>query len=640
MREKPCRPPAGPAVFNRTFSIRRLNKSDIMNETSHSSTQPDLDNLLRRVEWAVEHGLLTESAAANIQTWLTDGRYANYRDQLAEHILDEKWKILDDVFWTVIPFGTGGRRGRMYPIGCNAINERTIGESAQGLADYVREVKPDGPWTAAIAYDTRHRSREFAELCAGILVASGFQVFFIDQYRSTPELSFLIRFKQCDCGIMVTASHNPPSDNAVKVYWSNGAQLIPPHDKAVIEKVGQVGKFEIADFAQAVNDGKITICTEETDRALLEQHLRYSIDGPRDIQIIYSPLHGVGEFNVRTLLEQVGFERLEIFGPHREPNGDFPNVPGHVANPENPEVFDAIIKRGRQIGADLILATDPDCDRMGAAVPVTGESDGEWQTFNGNQLGVLLAEFVLGARRTAGDLTANHYLVTTLVTTPMAKAVADYYGVRCFDQNLVGFKWICNVIDQQGPADFVFGFEESHGYLVGDYCRDKDGAVACMLMSELVTQIRANGQSVQAFLDDLYRRYGYFAEDLMTIRMEGSDGMRRMSQLMDRFRTDPPATLGGLKVRGIRDYLNGTQSRDGETRPLEGPTYNLIFLETEQEGNYIAARPSGTEPKVKFYLFTHVPADQIDDLDSTRLSMRQRLSDFRQSLEAFAAAIQ
>lgn len=610
-----------------------------MNESSNSSTKLDLDNLLRRVEWAVEHGLLTESAAENIRTWLTDDRYASYVDQVADHILNEKWKVLDDVFWTVIPFGTGGRRGRMYPIGCNAINERTIGESAQGLADYVREVKPEGPWSAAIAYDTRHRSREFAELCAGILVASGFHVYFIDQYRSTPELSFLIRYKHCDCGIMVTASHNPPSDNAVKVYWSNGAQLIPPHDKAVIEKVEQVGKFEIADFSNAVADGKISICTEETDQALLQQHLKYSIDGPRDIQVIYSPLHGVGEFNVRTLLERAGFQRLEIFEPHREPNGDFPNVPGHVANPENPEVFDAIIDRARQIGADLILATDPDCDRMGAAAPVSGDPSGQWQTFNGNQLGVLLAEFVLGARRQNNNLTADNYLVTTLVTTPMAKAVAEYYGVRCFDQNLVGFKWICNVIDQQGPENFVFGFEESHGYLVGDYCRDKDGAVACMLMSELVAQIRARHQSVQEFLDELYRRYGYYSEDLMTIRMEGSDGMRRMSQLMDRFRTDPPESLAGLKVRGMRDYLNGTQTWDGETRPLEGPTYNLIFLETEQEGNFIAARPSGTEPKVKFYLFTRVPADQIDDLEATRQAMSQRLAGFRKSLEQFASAV-
>ena len=247
-----------------------------------------------KIESAVAAEKLTASAADNIRIWLTEKRYDQYVAGILEHIDSEKWGELDNVFWTVIPFGTGGRRGMMYPFGCNAINERTIGESAQGLAAHVLATKPDGPWSAAIAYDTRHRSREFAELCAGILVANGFTVYFIDEYRSTPELSFLIRHQNCDCGIMVTASHNPPSDNAVKVYWSSGVQILPPHDKSVIEQVGRVDNIEVADFAASVEAGHVKMVTAPTDAALMKEHLKHSFDVSRDLKIIYSPLHGVG----------------------------------------------------------------------------------------------------------------------------------------------------------------------------------------------------------------------------------------------------------------------------------------------------------------------------------------------------------
>ncbi|MCH2182932.1 MAG: phospho-sugar mutase [Mariniblastus sp.] len=600
----------------------------------------DLETCQGLVDQAVSRGQLTPSAAENIRTWLTDAGYQEYVSQLVDHVKQGKWQVLDDVFWTVIPFGTGGRRGRMYPIGSNAINDRTIGESAQGLAEYVRQVKPDGPWSAAIAYDTRHRSREFAELCAGILVANGFRVFFIDDYRSTPELSFLIRWKGCDCGLMVTASHNPPSDNAVKVYWSSGAQLIPPHDQAVIEQVNQVQQFEVTDFEAAVQNGSIVFCREETDRAFLQAHLQHSMAGPRDLKIIYSPLHGVGEYNVKSLLNEVGFHDTEIYEPHRRPDGDFPNVPGHVSNPENAEVFSQIIDHARQVKADLIMASDPDCDRLGAAAPLTLDPAGPWKTFNGNQLGVLLAEFLLADRAARGQLTPQQFLVTTLVTTRMANRIAQAYGVRCFSDNLVGFKWICDVIDRQGPDDFLFGFEESHGYLVGQYCRDKDGAVACMLMSQLAARVKSEGLSLHQYLDQLYLKYGYYVEGLATIQMEGSDGMRRMSALMDKFRTAMPERLGGLNVASRRDYLHGvTVTASGDEEPLAGPTYNLVFLDTDVPGNYVAARPSGTEPKVKFYLFAHVPPDGLGDLAVAKREMAERINGFQTTLQELADSV-
>ncbi|MEX2026041.1 MAG: hypothetical protein WEH44_02055, partial [Pirellulaceae bacterium] len=396
-----------------------------------------------------------------------------------------------------------------YPIGSNAINDRTIGESAQGLATYVSSTLtrsasegkdrldhlaiPDAEkkflvgvkaqfesevgrsaLSCAIAYDTRHNSRHFAELCASVMVASGFTVYFLDDYRSTPELSFLVRYKQCACGIMVTASHNPPSDNAVKVYWSTGGQIVPPHDKAIVECVMNVQEIRTTDFQAAVNAGKVIICTEEVDRAYLAAVAQQKFAGPRDLDIIYTPLHGVGAASVVPALRADGFKSVEVYGPHSLPSGDFPNVPGHVSNPENPEVFDKPISLAMSRSADLIMATDPDGDRMGCAAPVsrvapnpaevareaaarrvaaasgtampkpaaTPKPVAPWKTLTGNQLGVLLADYVCEQRKKSGGLTKEHYLVTTLVTTRMIRRIGDSYGVRVFDNLHVGFKWI------------------------------------------------------------------------------------------------------------------------------------------------------------------------------------------------------
>lgn len=611
-----------------------------MTPTPVASPAPAVSTLLEQVRAAGAEGKLSPGAVENLRRWLTESRYAAYLPEVARHIAAAEWRQLDDVFWTVIPFGTGGRRGRMYPIGSNAINERTIGESAQGLVEYVRSVKPEGPWSCAIAYDTRHRSREFAELCGGILVAGGFHVYFLDDYRSTPELSFLVRWKGCDCGIMVTASHNPPSDNAVKVYWSNGAQLVPPHDRGVIACVDRVETLQIAEFAQAVAAGQIELCRAATDAALLAAHVRQTQPGPRDLRVIYSPLHGVGEFNVSSLLRADGFRAVEIYEPHRRPDGDFPNVPGHVSNPENPAVFAEIIAHAQATGGELILATDPDCDRMGAAAPLSLDPRGPWQTLNGNQLAALLCDFVLHQRQSAGRLTPQHYTVTTLVTTPLVRRISESYGVRCYDDNLVGFKWICNLMDQVGPEQFVFGAEESHGYLVGDYCRDKDGAVACMLMSELAAEAKAAGYSVHQQLEQIYRRFGLYCEQLLTLQMAGSDGMRRMQQLMERLRSAPPARLAGLDLVAVHDYYNGQTRRPrGGTEALAGPRDNLVRLETALPGNTVAVRPSGTEPKVKFYLFAHLPPQATADLAAAQQQLASRLAEFERDLRGYVQTL-
>ena len=326
------------------------------------------------------------------------------------------------------------------------------------------------------------------------MVAAGFQVYFLDGVRSTPELSYTVRAKGCACGIMVTASHNPPSDNAVKAYWSTGGQLYPPHDQGVIECVMSTGQIDRVPFAEAVANGRVEYCQREMDAGFIDAVVRLATPGPRDLQVIYSPLHGVGATAICPVLKDAGFMQVEIFGPHAAPDGDFPNVPGHVSNPENKQVFDAMIERARQAGADVAIASDPDCDRIGCAAPLHHGPDSPWRTLSGNQIGALLADYVLDTRKQQGKLSPEDYVVQTLVTTQLVRRVADSYGVRTYGDLLVGFKWIVRVIDEVGPDHFVFGTEESHGYLAGTHVRDKDGAVAALLLCELAAGLKAGGK--------------------------------------------------------------------------------------------------------------------------------------------------
>ena len=502
---------------------------------------------MAQVESAAREGKLSPGAVTNIDAWLTEPRYAEYAPLVAEHIGQAKWKELDDAFWTVIPFGTGGRRGRMYPIGSNAINDRTIGESAQGLADYVKdhaaermgtgsepkpvfparsvsgEVPVPIPLSCAIAYDTRHRSREFAELCAEVMAAAEFKVWFLDGYRSTPELSFAVRYKQCACGIIVTASHNPPSDNAVKAYWSTGGQILPPHDRGVIERVMTTTDIRRLPFEAGVASGQIEYCQEDVDRAFLAAVERQSRPGPRDIKIIYSPLHGVGASAVLPALAAAGFKDVELFGPHAVPSGDFPNVPGHVSNPENPRVFDMIVERAKETGAELILATDPDCDRVGCSAPKTTQPGAPWDILTGNQIAAVLADYLLEIGRRDGTLTAEHYVVKTLVTTELMRRIADAHGVQTVGDLQVGFKWIGGVMDERDPKRFILGAEESYGFLIGDHCRDKDAAVASMILAELTARAKAEGLSLHEKLDaPCFRKYGCHGEQTVSVQMPGA----------------------------------------------------------------------------------------------------------------------
>ena len=603
-----------------------------------STAMYDLRSILTQLDQAAVAGQISPAAAANVRTWLTAPRYAEYAAKVAEHVTGGQWKTLDDVFWTIIPFGTGGRRGKLYPIGTNAINDRTMGESAQGLADYVAEHLRGKPLSCAIAYDTRHQSRHFAELCAEIMVAHGFTVWFLDGFRSTPELSFAVRYKNCSCGIIITASHNPPSDNAIKAYWSNGGQLLPPHDQGVIDRVMAVGDIRHTPFGQALAEGKIRYCQDEVDAAFIHAVTAQSRPGPRKLKILYSPLHGVGASAVCPALAAAGFTDVEVFAPHAAPDPDFSNVPDHIANPERPAVFEALIERGKAVGADLILATDPDCDRLGCAAPVSTAAGAAWATLSGNQIGALLTDYLLEAGKLFGTLTPEHYVVKTLVTGELMRRIADSYGIRTVGDLLVGFKYIGGAIDAQGPQNFILGAEESYGFLAGTHARDKDAAVAAMLLAELTARAKADGLSLSDKLDSLMRRHGCHVERAFSLRTPGAAGMERMRQVMARFRARPPIALGGLAVVKVRDYLNRLATKIGGTSaPLAGPTGDLVMLDLAAEGNYVAVRPSGTEPLVKFYLFAYQPPESSGDLPATRGRLAAQLEAVEADLRAYVS---
>jgi phosphomannomutase len=617
----------------------------------------NIESALPMLQAAQSAGQLSASAVENIRIWLTKPQYADYAPQIIQHIVNQQWRELEDAFWTIIPFGTAGRRGCMYPIGTNAINDRTMGESVQGLADYVRSARGNigaKELRCAIAYDTRHRSRHFAELSAEIMVASGFEVLMFDGFRPTPELSFTVRDRKCDCGIMISASHNPPSDNAIKAFWSTGGQLRSPHDEGVIQCVARVTAIRRLPFAEALASGRVKVCQDEIDPRYQAAVLNQSQPGPRNIKILYSPLHGVGLTSVLPILQADGFQDIEVYQPHAKPDGDFPNVPGHVANPENPTVFNQMIEHSQGRGIEIILASDPDADRIGCAAPISisflAAGGSSWSTLSGNQIGVLLGEFLLRRLKAAKRLTPEHYVIKTLVTSDMICRVAEGFSVRAYGDLLTGFKWIGSKIEEVGPEKFVFGFEEAHGYLAGTYARDKDGSVAAMLLAELAAECKTQGRTLHEQLDQLFLQYGCHLERTVNHTLPGADGLAKMKAVMARLRTNPPRQIGGLSVSEVRDYLQqqvltkvegGNQKADAshdwrmaEDRKLLGevPRSDLLIFDLDPPGNRAAVRPSGTEPKLKFYLFAYEPPEKSKELVAVKQSLTRRLSAMESSL--------
>jgi phosphoglucomutase len=603
-----------------------------------------IDDALAALSRAQAAGQVSEAAAQQIRRWLGEPPFARYRERLVQDVQAGRWQALDDAFFAVLEFGTGGRRGKMYPVGTNVLNDRTIAESARGLADYVTARKgADAPRSCAVARDTRHNSPEFAQLCARVLAAAGFKVYLFPEPRSTPLLSHAVRHLGCDAGIMITASHNAPSDNGFKCYSATGGQVIPPDDTGIIECVRVASDREIPEkgYDQALLDGSIVLVGREVDASYITSVVSQSVSHARGLSIVYTPMHGVGETSVAAALKTAGFEKLNILASQRTPDGDFPNVPGHVSNPEIPKTLEAAIAEAKATAADLVIASDPDADRIGVAVPVTGDPSGAWTTLTGNQIGIILCAFVIKQTEAQGRLRSDHYLITTMVSSLMARALAEREGLRIEDDLLVGFKWIAERIDESGHAGFLFGFEESHGYLKGTYVRDKDAAVAALLMAELAATVKDRKQTVLEYLDDLYIDVGHHDERLINKVIEGRKGVELIKALMAAFRETPPRTIAGLKVIEAYDYkLHEVRTLDGSAPPqfMPEPSSDMVIFHTELVGTRFAVRPSGTEPKIKFYLFARTPAERPDTLAQAKARTKERLDRMTVDIEHFIEA--
>ena len=650
---------------------------------------------------AVTSGRLTVEAARNLSRWLSEPQYAEYRERLLDLIRREDFAELNRLFWERLPFGTGGRRGPMSDFGSATINDRTIAESAHGLAVYVKrwcESQPSpgspasfsaqlhvpsppssgerarvrgafesrdgsqltsnesisaiaevegstieshlatGPLTltlspedggegtrrgglalrAAVAFDSRHRSREFAQRTACVMAAHGFQVFFFPEPRATPELSFAVIAECCQAGVVISASHNPPSDNGFKAYWSTGGQVLPPHDAGIIECVDAATEIPSVDFDVAVRDGRIKLLGEVMDVAYVSAVCWQSLSSARDIRALYTPLHGVGESSVYRVVKQLGFSGVSIFEPQRALDGSFPNVPDHLPNPERPEVFAPAIAHAKQTGAELILASDPDADRMAVAVR---DRSGEFVCLTGNQLGALLTDYVLSHRAANGSLSPDHFIIETLVTTPLVAAIGRAYGVKVVRDVLVGFKHIAREIDIHGSDRFVFATEESIGFMAGDYCRDKDAAVGAVFVLELAAELKQRGLTLLDQLDELYSRHGVYVEQSVSIMSPGPTGQARIERIMQALRATPLAVCGPARWDRVRDYgLHEVRTLPTNTKSADliEPSSNLLIFEGEAVDCQVtlAARPSGTEPKIKFYAF--VRTDALPDLATAK----------------------
>ena len=600
-----------------------------------------MSDLEKQLQQAAADGKLVADSEKNIRDWLSRDSVRSFHERIRELIKGGNWDALNDLFWTAIPFGTGGRRGPMGELGPATINDRTIAESAHGMAAWLRKSGCADGGSAVIAHDTRNNSRHFAELTATTLVASGLKVYLFESHRSTPALSFAVRYLKCDIGVMISASHNPPADNGFKAYWNNGAQVIPPHDKGIIGEVEAAEGIPTADFAEAIADGRIVIIGDDVDRAYIAEVVALQQSEARNISAIYTPLHGVGETSIWEVIQQAGFENVSLFEDHRAADGNFPNVPKHLPNPELLEVFDPVINWVNANGhaAELILASDPDADRLGVMVR---NSKGGFTPLSGNQVGALITDYLLRKRAAAGTLSADDYVVETLVTTPLTRAVTEGHGAQAVYELLVGFKYIAQTMEERGTDHFVFGTEESIGFLAGGYCRDKDGGVAALFILELAAELKAEGRSLLDALDDLHRQHGYHCEGQKSIYCEGPTGKSKIDGLMQTLREDPPAELGSVRLVEVTDYDSGRRSAipGGDTMAtVEHPRGDLLFYRSDPSEPIriqIAGRPSGTEPKIKFYFFCQSDLTDADDLSRARLAGDAKLNEVQTALTAWA----
>ncbi len=517
-------------------------------------------------------------------------------------------KEIEERFYKTLEFGTAGLRG-IIGAGANRMNSYVVGQATQGLANQLIKMNPAGTeLSVAIAYDSRIKSDEFARTSAAILAANGIKVYLFEELKPVPELSFTVRYKKATAGIVITASHNPAKYNGYKVYGADGAQLNPELAAVVLEEIEKTDIFtgvKTCDFDKDVAEGTIVMIGDEVEEAYLDCVQKQCINPELvrekgdTLKFVYTPFHGTGNKPVRKILKRIGFDNVVVVKEQEMPDGRFPTVKS--PNPENKEGFKLAIGYARECGADLIIGTDPDADRVGIIVK---NKEGEYVNFTGNQVGALLSEYILSSLKERGELPKDGYIVKTIVTTNLVKAICAAYGVE-MKEVLTGFKFIGEKIkesEQTGVGTYLFGFEESYGYLKGTYARDKDAVVATMLIAEMTLYYREKGITLSEQMENIYKKYGYYVEYVESVVMEGMDGSARISGIMDNLRRNTPQSVAGKKVVAVRDYETSvrTEIESGKTEEILLPKSNVIYLELE-DGNNFVVRPSGTEPKIKLY---------------------------------------
>jgi len=557
-----------------------------------------------------------------LNTWLTPDYDADTQAAIREMLANGHDEALTDAFYRGLEFGTGGLRGIMGP-GSNRMNRYTLGMATQGLCNYLRHSFPDQQIKVAIAHDSRNHSAEFAQIAAGIFSGNGITVYLFDALRPTPELSFAIRELGCQSGCVITASHNPKEYNGYKVYWNDGAQVVAPHDTNIIAEVNKITSVREVKFE--ADPAKIIAIGADLDALYYARAGQLSIDPAavrrqHDLKIVYTPIHGSGITLVPGLLHEFGFRNVRVVAAQAIPDGNFPTV--QSPNPEEQSAMQLALDQAQAEDADLVLATDPDADRVGVGVR---NDRGEWVLLNGNQTAALLTYYLLSARHRAGQATDKDYIVYTIVTSEILGDIARQHGVKSY-RTLTGFKYIAGLIrDLEGRETYIGGGEESYGFLIGDFVRDKDAVSACALIAEMAAVAKDQGRTLYQEMTQMYAHYGLYVEDLISLTKKGQRGAEEIQEMMAGLRANPPATIAGLQVVEIRDYKTGKihDLRTNVTTETGLESSNVLQFLTE-DGSKISARPSGTEPKIKFYFSVRQPLKSAVDFDlATRLAQEK-----------------
>ncbi len=575
---------------------------------------------------------LEQTVLAKAQKWL-DGEYDAVTKERVKWLMDNDIKELTESFYKDLEFGTGGLRGIM-GVGSNRMNIYTVGSATQGLANYLKKNFAGEQVRVAVAHDSRNNSRMFAERVADIFASNGFQVYLFDALRPTPELSFAIRELKLHSGVVITASHNPKEYNGYKAYWTDGSQVTAPHDTNIIEEVGKI--TDNSQVMTGANPENIIMLGEEFDKIYLDrikadvQLSPECVAKYHDMKIVYTPIHGSGVKLVPASLKNFGFTNIIMVDEQSVVDGNFPTV--ESPNPEERKTMSMAIDLAREQGADLVLATDPDADRIGVALR---NGKGEYVLLNGNQTLALLLSYQLTRWAERGELDGNQYVVKTIVTSQMANAVAAHFGVKCYDC-LTGFKYIAKIIrENEGVAKYIGGGEESFGYLAGDYVRDKDAVSACALAAEAAAWAKDTmGLTLYEWLQQLYVKYGFYRESLVSVVRKGKEGAEEIQRMMVDFRENPPKELAGSEVLTVRDYksLEEINLRSGVRTPIDQDSSNVLQWITA-DGSIISVRPSGTEPKIKFYFGVKEPLPAVEQYDEVLAALDAKIEQIKADLK-------